>query len=105
MGGTSSAAIGFGQSPGTDSSGKGGGPRCFSCGETGHRQSACPRRGGSCALVTYFDFDGNRGVVYDGPPVFYEEPGPTEEHLLGDVGPAFRPRDADGTVCPSSPRD
>ncbi|GER27731.1 peptide chain release factor 1 [Striga asiatica] len=57
-GGSSHAAVGFGQSQAADGSRLGSGPRYFSCGEAGHRQSTCPRRGGSLALVTDFDFEG-----------------------------------------------
>ncbi|GER35495.1 cyclic AMP-dependent transcription factor ATF-6alpha [Striga asiatica] len=64
-----------------------GGSSSAAVGETGHRQSACPCRGGSRALVTNFDFNGTNGGVYDGRPIFYKEPEPFEENFLGDVGP------------------
>ncbi|GER34146.1 gag-pol polyprotein [Striga asiatica] len=83
-GGSSHADVGFGQSQANDGSRLGGGPRCFSCSETGHRQSASPQRSGSRALVTDFDFEGFDGVVHEGPLVFYEEPELFEEHLIGD---------------------
>ncbi|CAA0822885.1 F-box associated ubiquitination effector family protein, partial [Striga hermonthica] len=88
-GASSSQAAGFGLSQASEVARSGGGQRCFSCGEADHRLSACPRRGGYRALVADFDGEGAAGVVYDGPPVFDEEPEPLEEHLLGDVGPAL----------------
>ncbi|GER35629.1 gag-pol polyprotein [Striga asiatica] len=71
---------GVGGAATTENSRAGGGPRCFSCGETGHRQSACPRRGGNHTLLAK-DVDGDTGAEYDGPPIFDVEPEPVEEHL------------------------
>ncbi|GER57834.1 transposon Ty3-G gag-pol polyprotein [Striga asiatica] len=75
-------------SAGKEGSRAGGGPRCFSCGEVGHRQSACPCRNSSQALLTD-DFDGSAEVAYDGPPKFDVEPDLEEEHLCGDEGLAL----------------
>ncbi|KAK6126670.1 hypothetical protein DH2020_039588 [Rehmannia glutinosa] len=61
--------------------------RCFSCGEPGHRQSACPNpRGGRAFLTTDVDQD-----VYDGPPIFDDGISAplVEEHVTGDVGAAL----------------
>ncbi|GER31499.1 DEAD box RNA helicase, partial [Striga asiatica] len=56
---STSTAVGIGTaSAGMEGSRAGGGPRCFSCGEAGHRQSACPRRNSSRALLAD-DFDGS----------------------------------------------
>ncbi|GER29942.1 zinc finger CCHC-type and RNA-bindingmotif-containing protein 1 [Striga asiatica] len=86
---STSTAVGIGTaSAGMEGSRAGGGPRCFSCGEAGHRQSACPRRNSSRALLAD-DFDGSAEVAYDGPPKFDVEPDPEEEHLCGDEGLAL----------------
>ncbi|GER55636.1 retrotransposon protein [Striga asiatica] len=75
-------------SAGMEGSCAGGGPRCFLCSETSHRQSVCPRRNGSRALLTD-DFNGSAEATYDGPPKFDVEPDPEEEHLCGDEGLAL----------------
>ncbi|CAA0828828.1 Unknown protein, partial [Striga hermonthica] len=88
-GGSTSTAVGFSSQPGMDGSRTGGGMRCFSCGESGHRQTACPRRAGSHTLVADFDISGHEEAGYDGPPVYDDEPEPAEEHIHGDVGHAL----------------
>ncbi|GER27659.1 photosystem II D2 protein [Striga asiatica] len=88
-GASTSTAVGIRTaSVGMEGSRAGGGPRCFSCGEAGHHQSACPRRNSSRALLAD-DFDGSAEVAYDGPPKFDVEPDPEEEHLCGDEGLAL----------------
>ncbi|XP_018462540.2 uncharacterized protein LOC108833623 [Raphanus sativus] len=58
-----------------------GGLRCFSCGELGHRQSACPTRNRRGLLLDTTGRDVE--VVYDESP---EELGETNEELEADEG-------------------
>lgn len=62
-------------------------PRCFTCGEPGHRQANCPKS----AAPRSFLADNNAAPSFDKAPRYDEDFSKKipEEHLLGDTGPAL----------------
>ncbi|CAA0831210.1 F-box associated ubiquitination effector family protein, partial [Striga hermonthica] len=64
----------------------GGGLRCFSCGEAGHRRSECPRSTGGRQLFVDGDGEHDDHFAYDGLSVFDTEQLENVEVHCGDVG-------------------
>lgn len=61
--------------------------KCFSCGETGHRQSECKKVGKRHLFAEQDDWQNDdAGENYEDPPVYDEEHQCEEEVVTGDVG-------------------
>ncbi|KAJ0937805.1 putative transcription factor interactor and regulator CCHC(Zn) family [Helianthus annuus] len=82
-GGPSQQRPGVNNTGSTSKGASSSGPRCFNCGETGHRQAKCKKAG---KRHLFAESEDDQCEEYENNPVYNEETEYEEEVVTGDVG-------------------